>query len=366
MKRIAFYIILASTISGCDIKSDKLSTQTNNEFRFDTESAEKVIKIAELLLSDSVVSDQSWENLFNSNGFENYLIYSNSTAQKRSIRYALETVFDPSHKSRLDSLLNIPHKMDQDFFKLSLIRNFNDLKHNFEKAKKFLQMTDFNDLMASGDSLARAYLPKRVQNSIPELYDAYMIVSDPDAKVMENAIVFDLNMALNSGEEGLIKIIAHEFHHNYRKLTAKSFKHPLMIQLNKIHQEGLADLIDKEKPPIQELNLYPQDFIDAYNSDYTNTPQKLKKLDSLTSEFLNQSIDSLTFYSHLENYFGFGGHPNGFYIALKIVEKRNIQVLIDSYDDPIEFIRIYNEVARKSDNDHVFSSEFIEYLEKIE
>jgi hypothetical protein len=136
--------------------------------------------------------------------------------------------------------------------------------------------------------------------------------------------------------------------------------------LNKIHQEGVADLIDKDEPPIQKLSLYPKTVIDAYNSNYQNTPQKLKNLDSFTNAFLNHEIDSLTFCGRLENYFGFGGHANGFYMSLKIVEKKNLQVLIDSYDDPIEFIRIYNQAAKESSGEHVFSLEFIDYIERIE
>jgi len=366
MKRILFYIIITISIAGCTIMSDEQREQTFDDYAFDTESAEKAIKIAELIESGSVVSELVWENLFNSKGFENYLIYSDSIEKKRLIRYALKTVFDPTEKNRLDSLMNVPLQMDQNYFKLSLIRNFNDLKNNFEKAKIFLQTTDFNGLIVSGDSLARTYLPKRVQDSLPKLYNIYMIISDPDAKVMENAIVFDLNMAMNRGKEDLIKIIAHEFHHNYRALTAKLYEHPLMIQLNKIHQEGVADLIDKDEPPIQTLSLYPKTIIEAYNSDYEDTPKKLKNLDSLTNTFLKQEIDSLTFYGQLENYFRFGGHTNGFYMSLKIVGKKDTQLLIDGYDDPIEFIRIYNEVAQESSSDHIFSSDFIDYLEKIE
>jgi hypothetical protein len=262
--------------------------------------------------------------------------------------------------------MNVPLIMGQDYFKLSLIRNFNDLKNNFDKAQIFLETTDFNKLIGSGDSLARTYLPKRVQDSLPKLYDIHLILSDPDAKVMENAIVFDLNMALNRGKNDLIKIIAHEFHHNYRYLTATPYKHPLMIQLHKIHQEGVADLIDKDKPPIQELSLYPKTIIDMYNSDYDNTPRKLKILDSLTNAFLNQEIDSVTYYDRLENYFAFGGHTNGLYMTMKITEKKSLQVLMDSYDDPVEFIRIYNEVAKESSREHVFSFEFIDYIEQID
>lgn len=366
MKKVLFYIILTFSIAGCATKNHELHEKANSEYEFSKESAEKAIKIAELLMIDSVVSESLWNNLFNSKGYENYLIYSDSTEKKRLIRNAFETVFAPSNKRRLDSLMNVPLIMGQDYFKLSLIRNFNDLKNNMDKAQIFLETTDFNNLIGSGDSLARTYLPKRVQDSLPKLYDIHLILSDPDAKVMENAIVFDLNMALNRGKNDLIKIIAHEFHHNYRYLTATPYKHPLMIQLHKIHQEGVADLIDKDKPPIQELSLYPKTIIDMYNSDYDNTPQKLKILDSLTNAFLNQEIDSVTYYDRLENYFAFGGHTNGLYMTIKITEKKGLQVLVDSYDDPVEFIRIYNEVAKESSREHVFSFEFNSYIEQID
>lgn len=360
------FIALSVIMLACDRPAENGNSSQYKEYTFTTESAVKALNIANSLQTNEKVPDEEWESLFDSEGYKNYLIYSNSISQKREIRAAIETVFNPANEEKLDSLLNTPLLMDQDYFKLSLIRNFNDLKKNFVKAQMFLASTDFANLIASGDSLARTYLPKRVQDSLPKLYDVHMILSDPDAKVMENAIVFDLNMALDRGTDDLIKIIAHEFHHNYRILTAQNYAHPLMIQLNKIHQEGVADLIDKDEPPIQKLSLYPKTIIDIYNTEYENTSQKLKNLDSLTNAFLNQEIDSLTYSSRLENYFGFGGHTNGFYMSLLIAENKGLQVLIESYDDPVEFIRIYNEVAQDSSIDHVFSSEFIDYIEQIE
>ncbi|QSE98965.1 DUF5700 domain-containing putative Zn-dependent protease [Fulvivirga lutea] len=364
--RWPLFITISLILLACVRPSNNGKSSQYSEYNFTTESAVKAIEIAKLLQANKNVSDEEWESLFNSEGYSNYLIYSNSPSQKREIKAAVETVFNPAYEDKLDSLMNIPLLMDQDYFKLSLIRNFRDLKNNFDKAQIFLESTDFNELITSGDSLARTYLPKRVLDSLPKLYDIHLILSDPDAKVMENAIVFDLNMALNRGTDDLIKIIAHEFHHNYRALTAKRYEHPLMIQLNKIHQEGVADLIDKDEPPIQKLSLYPKTIIDMYNSDYENTPKKLKNLDLLTNTFLNQEIDSLTYYGRLENFFAFGGHTNGFYMSLKIAKKKNLQILIDNYDDPIQFIEIYNEVTQESAGDHVFSSEFIDYLKKIE
>jgi hypothetical protein len=235
-----------------------------------------------------------------------------------------------------------------------------------KRAKGFLNSTDFKALMTSGDSLAREYLPNSIKDALPDLYDVHFIMSDPDAKVMDDAIVFDLNMALEKGEDGLIKIIAHEYHHNYRKLTAKSYVHPLMIQLNKVHQEGVADLIDKDEPPIVELGLYPMAIIDAYNTDYAHTPKNLEYLDTLTNRYLRQEIDSTTYFDQINNYFKFGGHTTGYCMSSKIRKELNIDVLIESYNNPVEFFRIYNHVAEGSSDDHVFSSAFMRYIELLD
>ncbi len=364
LKNYALFIGISLILFACTESSTLSKNNQYAVYKFTTESALKGIDIAKLLLDNKEVSDKKWENLFDSEGYRNYLIYSNSLAQKKGIRDALETVFNPDNQSKLDSLLGLPVVMDKNFYKLTLIRNFTQLKSNLREAEKFLE-GDFRLLIAAGDSLARIYLPSSILDSLPRLYDCHFILSDPDAKVMDNAIVFDLNMAVKKGKDELIKIIAHEFHHNYRKLTTPSYTHPLMVEINKLHQEGVADLIDKNTPPINE-SLYPKSFIDAYNSDFWETPKKLNRLDSITHKFLTQQIDTLDYYGQLENFFAFGGHSNGFYMSLKIVEEHNIQVLIDSYNAPVEFIRIYNDWAKESPGNHVFSSEFIDYLGQLE
>ena len=354
-----FFLLLTA----CSDSSHKEEVTRYTEYRFSTESAVKGIEIAKLLQAGNTVSEDHWENLFASEGYKNYLIYSNAEAQKELIKDAIETVFDPNRIGELDSLLSLPVTMGKNFYKLILIRNFARLKKNLVEAEEFIY-EDFNPLIASGDSLARLFLPESIQDSLPRLYDCHLILSDPDAKVMDNAIVLDLNMALEKGKDELLKIIAHEFHHNYRKLAIPSFTDPLMIEINKVHQEGVADLIDKKKPPIHE-SLYPEVFIEMYNLEYASTAETLGVLDSLTHDFLTQKIDTTAYHDQLKSFFPIGGHPNGFYMALEIAEHRGKEVLIETYNDPFEFIRIYNEVAKDSQGNHVFSSAFMNYLEEL-
>lgn len=359
---LTFFIVL----TGCTTEPQKevQVNQPNNQFT--TVSAQKALQIAERLMQSDSVSMADWDDLFQSVGYRNYLIYSDSLAKRQLIQNAIQTVFDPGRQDELDSLLSIPLQMDANYFRLSLVNNFASLKANLDEAKALLTNTDFTTLIKSGDSLASTYLPKEIQDSLPELYDIHMIMSDPDAKVMENAIVFDLNMAVDRGVDNLVKIIAHEYHHNYRKLTAKKYEHPLMIQLNKIHQEGVADIIDKDEPPLSELGLYPKRVIDAYNADYALTPQKLEELDALTNAFLKQELDTAAYFDKLNNFFGFGGHTAGIYMSFKLAKAKTNAPLIESYNDPVKFIRMYNDWAADSPDEHVFSSEFMNYIELLE
>ncbi len=85
------------------------------DYRFTTESAAKGIEIAKMLGAGKRVSDQDWENLFNSKGYKSYFIYSNSQAQKALIKNALETVFMPNKQDELDNLFRMPVVMNENF-----------------------------------------------------------------------------------------------------------------------------------------------------------------------------------------------------------------------------------------------------------
>lgn len=364
MNRV-FLVIITATVVSCVNKNSPNIAPVEIKSEFNVESALIAIEIAEKISNGEQVSDSDWDKLFKSKGYSNFLIYDDSLAKKELIKSALITVFDKDQQEILDSIKNVPMTMDKNLMALLYYQNFIDLKTRLTTAKDFLENTDFSALIMSGDSLAKQYLPASIKDSLPELYDVFLILSDPDGKVMNEAIVLDLNVAAEYGKDYLIKIIAHEYHHVYRKLTTPDYNHPLLVQLNKIHQEGLADLIDKDEPPLDEFGLYPQVMIDAYNADYHNTPNTLQKLDSLTLKFLNSEMDSTSYFNQLKYYFRFGGHTTGIYMSFNIAEDIGVEPLIESYNDPVKFIRLYNEYAEMSKTDHVFSDSFIEYIENL-
>ena len=63
----------------------------------------------------------------------------------------------------------------------------------------------------------------------------------------------------------------------------------------------------------------------------------------------------------------FGGHPQGFYMSSLIKEELGLEPVINSFDNPVTFFRLYNQAARQSEDDEfVFSEKAMNYLESLE
>jgi hypothetical protein len=140
----------------------------------------------------------------------------------------------------------------------------------------------------------------------------------------------------------------------------------LWVELNRIHREGIADLIDKQPPPNYMIEFLPSFLVEEYKNDFKNTPKKLKHLDSLLLAHSHGALSKKEFSNQLNNYFKFGGHPNGYYMALKIKEQLGLQVLIDSFNDPIAFVRLYQDAETKETSSTFFSRQFMDFVKGIE
>ncbi|MEQ8711670.1 MAG: DUF5700 domain-containing putative Zn-dependent protease [Cyclobacteriaceae bacterium] len=366
MKFIVFTALFSISLVACTqlpedkVEQEKIGAEVN------IESALQVIQIAKEIAAGKKPDEYRWIDLFKSEGYRHYLIYADSLQKKSLIKESLINTFDDSKSATLDSLLALPILMNRDYFRLSLIHNFNRLKNNLTQIERFLEKTDFEKVLLSADSLAQNFLPDSSRDSLPRLYPVYVVVSDPDGSVQDEAIIVDLNLMMQMGELGLIEFIAHEFHHNYRKIASKEYSNPLMIELNRLHQEAVADLIDKKQPPISELAFFPESILQAYNKDYLNTPSSLKVLDSLVLGYMNNVINDSIFQDQISYYFKFGGHTNGIYMSFLIDREVGKEELIATYDQPVAFIKLYNSVATKKEGEYAFSDEFIEYISNLE
>lgn len=361
-------IFLSMILLGCTSRheqSAKRSTGLENTIEFNLSSAFKVLDMARDIETGNNLDESAWLELFKSPGYKNYLVYRDSLWKMDLIKEAMYTVFDASNAGTLDSLLSEEITLDRNYMKLALVQNFNSIKANMEEIERFLRVTDFKDILSQADQLAQSYLPKAARDAVVDLYPVFVVVSDPDGKVQKEAIILDLNLMFEFGTEGLVKFIAHEFHHNYRQQVAKKFNNSVLVEINRIHQEGIADLIDKKQPPIEKLGIFPPSIIEEYNADYQNTPNRLRTFDSLVVAYSKGDIEETEFNSRIKGYFKFGGHTTGIYMSFFINRTIGNEQLIESYADPFTFLALYNRVAQEQTGEYVLSDAFMSYIEKL-
>lgn len=333
--------------------------------KYSTESAREAVKYAKALGQNQSVSDADWELLFKTEGYQKYLNIRDSLLFKQAIKDGFTLSFDKSREVELDSLLSIPiQSVSRDAIRLLIIANINELCGRLDAAQLFLDTTAFEKLLDKAHQKVKEFLPEAAYSSNPALNDLYFICGLGDASVRANSVFFDLNLALSYTEQEIINVLAHEFHHNYRDMIMPgSFKDPLLDVVNSMHAEGVADLINKEEPPFEDMAGLSSELVNMYNVDFSNTPQLLQAIDSLTLAYVRGDIDDKGF-EEVRSMVKYGGHANGHYMALLIKNANGMRDMISTYDDPVAFIKLYNKAAAKHGNEHVFSSEFIDYLEK--
>ena len=132
-----------------------------------------------------------------------------------------------------------------------------------------------------------------------------------------------------------------------------------------LHKEGLADLVDKPLAPFSTITGYPQEFVNFYNQEYINTPQKLKQLDSLVNTSLEEKWSDDDLAKSLEGYFAFGGHPNGYYMAHLIREEKGVDAAINTFSDIVKFFEEYNSIAAADPQEYELSNIFMEFITNI-
>ncbi|MDR2653421.1 MAG: hypothetical protein LBC68_14135 [Prevotellaceae bacterium] len=334
--------------------------------KYFVESAKEWVRVAKMLQQDSHVDNVKWEKLFMTDGYRYYLDRKDSAQMKQWVKEAMIVAFDKNRKKEADSIAAMPINLNApDIIRILITQNFYRLNHKLNNIAACLDTIDFVGILEQAHQRTQAFLPASAYENLPELNNIYIIGTIPDANVRGKHVFLDLSLLLDFTTEQLINVLAHEFHHNYRDMKIPgALKNPLLNVINSMHAEGIADLIDKNGIPFTHLGAYGSEMLELYTKDFLNTPQTLKQIDSIVQSYLKNEINYET-YAQIAKMIKFGGHTCGFYMALLIKNNGDIQELIDSYDNPVIFLQLYNNAATKSDREHVFSPEFMLHIEQL-
>lgn len=360
MKRVAgvaFILLLSGT---CGLSQPV--------YQADLSGIDAFYTLLPMLKNDPGPSEEQWRAFRQTGGYR-FIDFDNKELKRR-----LTIAFSPSEATQRDSIL----AMTSFNFDTHTVSHLIDVDRRWEEIQSFREETDFKKLLMDAHHRVKKFLPERVDtdSSVPPLYFAFY---QPDAASQDSVIIADLLTAMTLGTETFTNLVAHEMHHYYRKrhnplLSGESIyeyggnEYQVIRTIAKLQSEGTADLIDKKHPAVPGETIYSQllspSFLEDYRSSFYATPTTLRQLDSMLIVAARAPgyVDSPMY-----QLLSMGGHPSGFYMALLIREELGIKPLIDEFDNPVAFIRIYNEaVKQRGGDEHIFSPAALEYLSTIE
>ena len=331
-----------------------------------TETAERFIYMMKAASEGVMPTEQDWENLFALEGYKTALEDRDDAQEwKDNIKNAFLIQFDANRKMELDSIVKKGVGFDSPFSS-SFVYNFHLVKDRLDELIDFMQKLDMDKIIKKADKLVRQYLPKNADLSKAKFGDIHFVLWDGEGRAWTNGIYLDLNLALVEGKEGLTRTLAHEFHHTYMSSILESIykqdskDHALMaIMWNQ--QEGTADMINKPVMPVKQMGVYDETVVKTYNDDYFSTPQVLQELDSLTCQYLAGKIKKKQ-YRKARECAHFEGHTTGDYMVFLIRDQLDKKAAIECFGDFAQFVRLYNEAARKAGT-YIFSDTFVKHIE---
>ncbi|MCJ7580268.1 MAG: hypothetical protein MUP98_07010 [Candidatus Aminicenantes bacterium] len=306
---------------------------------FDFSAIDRLWDIVSVLEKDQEPLEAAWEALVRTPGYA-ALISNEWSYNLDFLKRNLRLVFKPSLSSELE-------KNSQN----RAVRHFLELKEKKTALQEFqVQMQESTALTETLD-LLKGRIPEEATKRL-DIPPSAFIVFDKDARGGYGLLLFDLLYALELGD--LFKpLYAHEAFHYYRdKLAAFSegdillVHQGILLALNMIQNEGLADLIDKPKSIFEGGPRADSSYALEYRKNMAESPRILGTLDELLCSLADipGALDEVIGWKMFEA-IPQSGHPTGFFMAKAVSEKIGEEDLIRTFNNPFAFFYLYNAAA---------------------
>lgn len=333
--------------------------------KVNTEAVVKFWEITSILQEDREIPDSLWKSYSNLSAVKKYISNNRSEENLEAHRQYLKLFFKPSLSDSLAEMMNYDNLKNDDIF-----QNMKYLKENEEKLKMFTKEITSPTYLDSAIELAKKYLPVSHKSTNVEDINIYIQPITYDAAVQGKEMYFGLSVVHDFDKFQIGTVAAHELHHVLR--NNKEIQNSLSEKdsasfwvVNRINNEGIADLIDKI-------------LVVEYEDDLL--------LGSLFKQFLLQNIDpviveldkALIINSSIEEKFlakndfnkiikHFSGHIPGFYMATVIIRNGYEEQLIEGCENPFNIFYLYNKAAENDPKKPVaFGKKTIKYLKALE
>jgi len=365
MKQVSFIALIILVSYSCENKSLFKKINTESVQKINTEAVTKFWNITDILKEDKTLNDSLWNSYYNLTGNRKYMENNRSEQNITDHRGFLELFFRPSFSDSLNLLLKSGEFDNNDIF-----QNLKYIKNNENKLRDYTQTIISPEYFNYCINLAKEYLPKNKHEKIPKDLNIYLETFTYDAAVQGNNMYFGLSVVHDFDKFRKGAVVAHELHHVLR--VNKALKNILSKRdsasysiIDKVNNEGIADLIDKElllnhSNKILLGPLFKEAILDNVEDVITN----------LDSCFIINSKKGIDFidkneFQIITSYLN--GHVPGYYMAYIIQKNGKLQELLDKSDNPFSIFYIYNRVAENDKNKPTkYSDTTIEYLKELE
>jgi hypothetical protein len=358
MKRFLLVACLASRL-GAQTLGASVSTLPSTGVDFT--GIDAFYRIAGILVKGGEPSVEQWRALHSTPGYRLF------TRESGNVRQMLVSALSPSKKSERDAIL----RSDSD-----AARGMRHIIRAWEQRSAVLLTYDvlqrtIRDSVVRSLQLAAQYLPKGLVDQGPPPFIGFAIFGD-DGYAVDGGVLLD---PLFVKEEGLIALLAHEFHHIFTSTLDRTIRPQfgatppadatLALPLIHLRNEGIADLIDKPYPLPERagaLAWYPP----RYNDVYARSPQIIRSLDSLLVVVRGDSAMVGPAATIARRMLWSNSHPTGAYMARTIFETFGTDSLLPGLYNPFAFLRAFSAAEVKRGKPAAWSPSALEMLADME
>lgn len=328
--------------------------------KLDTSGFEKFLEIAEMLEKGKVVSEKSWNELFDTPG---YRVLIEREYNRDFFVKAFTLTFNPEFNGKFHE------ELDSSIGRY--LKYYLEVKENRKIYTKDLTLIKENWKIIEGNIFSRAtsFLPDHAYEDEPVIS---VVIFDTDARGYDNIIV---DASFTESFESFVSIASHElFHHLrnqllcYDKDEIKEEEKAIVQVINQIHSEGVADHIDKDYFIYGNIKTpFPEEYVKRFKKYVNESPDIIKKLDSKLQELSDDSKDKGSIGKDLKKIVPISGHPLGYYMTSLIIKNALVDKLIKNVENPFSFFALYNEaVDRDKEEKSNFSKESLLVIKSIE
>lgn len=318
-------------------------------------------RVADVIVTGQEPSLEAWHALMATPGYQLLL------QQNQVIRQTFMNALAPSRKGERDAML--AEDTDAALALRHIIRAH-------EQKASVLRMRDeltatIGDSITASLMLAGKFLPAGHANRAPPPFIGFAIFGN-DGYSVDGGVLLD---ALFVADEGLVPLLAHEFHHALASRLDRTIRPQfgatpppdatLVMPLIQLRTEGIADLIDKPHP------LPPRDgplawYAPRYNDFYTRSPAILKSIDSLLVVVRDDSTAMNGAATTARKLLWSNSHPTGAFMARTILDTFGTDSLMPALYNPFAFLRAFSSAQIARGKRPAFSGKALELLTDME